>query len=319
MLSFEDAKTEVFRREVEALEWKKNTTSTSYDSDPVYIVLPEHSPVAYLKYDKERKEGYYLRTVTASEQEPNIADKSASYRLAVEQHIPWGPKLDASLRVIDQDPYWENSSRSWGPYERPWRSILIENLAIPLPWTRGFGPYQDADYEIKNAGLEEEIAQWEVRILENETLLEVESVYWDLVSSLRTLSALIRHGDHVDFLIQRTRALYEDQMATEYDLAQVEAASARTGQREQQAMETFLVTSNQLGELLDAGKDRLFLPVEDALGPEGTPPPLAEEGAAADMEAHPELMRQALMIQSARLLEKNREVNARPDLAFIKP
>lgn len=316
MLSFQYARTEVFNREEEALEWKKNTTSAPFDPDPVYVVLPEHSPVAYLKYDRERREGYYLRTVVASEQAPDVPEESTSYRLAVEQHIPWGLDLDASLKVIDQDTLWENNAKSWGFYERPWRSILIENLTIPLPGTRGFGPYHDADYRIKKADMEEEIARWEVRILENETLLEVESVYWDLVSSLRTLSALIRHGEHVDFLIRRTRALYEERMATAYDMAQVEAASARFEQREQQAVQAFLVSSNRLAELLDAGKDRLFLPVEDAFGPAGPSAPLAEEGPAANMEGNPELMRQALMIQSARLLEKHREVNARPDLAL---
>jgi len=316
MISFEYARTDVFNREEKAMEWKQNTTPAPFDPDPVYIVLPEHSPVAYLKYDQERKEGYYLRTVTASEQTPDIPDESRSYGLALEQHIPWGPHLTASLTVFDKDTYWENSSRSWGPYERPWRSILIENLTIPLPGAKGFGPHHDADYRIKKAGLDGDIARWEVRILENHTLLEVESVYWDLVAGLRTLSALIQHGEYVDFLIRRTRALYEDRMATEYDLAQVEAASARFRQREQQVMQTVLTHSNRLGELLDAGKDRLFLPIQDVFGPKESPAPLAEEGAAADLEGNPELMRQALMIQSARLLERHQEVEARPDLAL---
>lgn len=316
LLSFRYAVSRVFKREETVLEWKKNTTAAPFDPDPVYLLLPKHSPVAYLKYDKERKEGYYERTVVASEQVPDVPDESKRYQAAVAQHLPWGLDLGVSLEVLDRDSYWENNRDSWGPYERPWRSILIENLTVPLPWMRGFGPDHDADHRIRQAGLEEEIARWEVAVLENSTLLEVESVYWDLVSSVRALDALMRHGDHVDGLIRRTRALYEERMATEYDLAQVEAASARFRQQEQQAAQTFLVHSNRLAELLDAGTHRLFIPVEEDLRFEGSPAPLFEEGPAANMEGHPELMRQALIIQSTRLLEKHREVDARPDLAL---
>ncbi|MFH1491230.1 MAG: TolC family protein [Pseudomonadota bacterium] len=314
--SYNYAQTRVFSREEKVKQWKKNTTPYLNDPDPVYIDLPETSPVAYLKYDKERKEGYYEREVMASEKIPDVPDESKTYRVAVNQGIAWGLDLDMALQAQERESYWENNPESWGPYERPWRSIFVENLSIPLPWTKGFGPLNFRDFQVKKAGLEDNVAFWEVQILKNSTLLSVEFAYWDLVASVRTLSALINHRKVIDFLLRRTQALYDDRMATEYDLAQVKAERARSREREQLAKHGFMLFSNRLGELLDGGEDQVFLPVGYASQLNEEAQPLPEEGSAKNIDKNPELMKQAIMIQSARLLEEHRQVNARPDLKF---
>jgi len=314
--SYQYVHDKVFKREVTVKQWKKNTTTLGNDPAPVYIVLPETSPVAYIKYNKERKEGYYEREIEASEKIPDAADESKTYSTALNTNIPWGPDLGISLQAQDRESYWENNRNSWGAYERPWRSVFIENLSIPLPGAKAFGPYNFEGYQVKNADLQDEGAYWEVQILCNTTLLAVELAYWDLVASFRTLSAHIKHREVIDFLLQRTQALSDDRMATEYDLAQVKAELARSGDREQQAKHLFIRFSNRLNELLDAEEDQIFLPVGYASRLAEENAPLPEEEAARDIEENPELMRQAIMVQSARLLEEHRQVKTRPDLMF---
>lgn len=317
-LSFNYYQNKVFTREENVKQWKKNTTSYLNDPNPVYIDLPETSPVAYIKYDKERKRGYYDREVMASEKIPYIPDQTRTYRAAVNNNVPWGANIELSLQVQEIESYWEISRDIWGSYERPWRSSIFESISMPFPWSKGFGPYSFPDYQVKKAGYENQATYWGIQILFNDTLLAVEFTYWNLLESIQTLMAIIKHRETIDHLLRRTQSLYDDRMATEYDLAQVKAQLSRSKEREQGAKHRFILFSNRLNELLDADENLIYIPLEKTGTDANELSSILKEDSLINIKENPELMRQAIMIQSARLLEKHKNLQKRPAIKLVQ-
>jgi outer membrane protein TolC len=314
--------TEITKREEKVKKWNKNTVPLSgtspysTDPDPIFTIYPDISPIAYLKFNKERKEGHYPKQVTASEPPLWGPTQSNSYEMNLTKPIPWGLTLDLSLKAVDKESYWMNEDKSWGSYDRPWRSTFRETLSIPVPGGKDFGPNHTEGTLIKEAELEGKSAEREVQATVNRTLLDAETAYWELVANMRAMHAVMKHRGLMKSLLQKTEVLYGDRMVTEYDLVQVKTELSASREREQQARNAFVTSSNRINELLSAERSMIFLPVGYTSLLVEDPSPLPEEERARNLEDNPELMKQLVKIESAKISLNYAMLQARPDIKF---
>lgn len=300
--------TNTYERKEQDRKWKKSTDAQDR------VTFDEPSPVAYLQFDQPRPEGYYQTTVTASEESLTGPDTSTTYAIALYQHIQWGPDLVLSLTTVDKEAYWVNDDKTWGSYDRPWKSTVSETLTIPLPLCRNFGRFAPNDVQLRLSRLSDEQTYWNVKAVINDTLLQTDIAYWTLVSEVMNLNAVNRHQKKIELLLNNTQALYDEMMATEYDLSQVKLEIATIREQQQAALNRVILASNVLVQLMDADKNSVFLPAGYKSLLEGKTEGLAEGDFARDIQDNPELKRQSFRIKIAELSLNQRRIQARPDL-----
>jgi len=302
--------TNYYERKEQDQKWKKSSDA----NDRVTFDPP--SPVEYLQFDQPRPEGYYQTTVTASE-EPVTGpdtDTSTTYGISMFQHIPWGSDLILSLTTVDKESYWVNDDMSSGSYDRPWKSTISETLTIPLPWCRNFGRFAPNDVQLRLSRLSDEQTYWNVKAVINDTLLQTDIAYWTLVSAVMNLNAVNSHQKKIESLLNNTQALYDEMMATEYDLSQVKLEISTVRERRQTAANRVILASNVLVQLMDADKNSVFLPTGYKSLLEGKTEDFAEGDFAKDIQDNPELKRQSFRIKIAELSLNQSRIQARPNL-----
>ena len=305
--------TEVHDRNESTVMWRKNTVSYGNDQNPFYVVLPDSSPVAYVKFDKERNAGYYSEDVVASKKSAGSADQWRTYYTYLSQKLPWGLDLNLSLGSLEKEDFWVNREDSWGSYKRYWRSTMSEYLAIPFPWAKNFGPHSYDEYKEKEAELGELVAYWHAKAIINDVLQETELAYWELVGGALKIKAVLEHQDVIGFLLKRTTALYNDRMATEYDIAQVKSELARGALQVKSSVGNYLIKSHRLSELLNQSHQGVYLPTGFASflsSVESVP------GDIDEINKNPTLIKQAVLVETAKLTQEYRRVMARPDLTI---
>ena len=297
-----------FDRKEEDQKWKKSTDAQNR------VTYDEPSPIEYLKFDQPRPEGYYQTTIIASEEPVTGPDTSTTYAVSLFQHIPWGSDLILSLTTVDKEAYWVNDDNSYGSYDRPWKSTVSETLTIPLPWCKNFGRFALNDVQLRLSRMSDEQTYWNVKAVINDTLLQADIAYWTLVSEVMNLNAVNGHLKKIELLLKNTQTLYDEMMATEYDLSQVKLEMAAIGERQQVAANRVILASNVLVQLTDADKNSVFLPTGYKSMIEGKTEDFAEGDFARDIQNNPELKRQSFKIKMAELSLNQSRIQARPNL-----
>jgi outer membrane protein TolC len=179
---------------------------------------------------------------------------------------------------------------------------------------KDFGPYDSVGTQIKEAKLVDGLAYWEIQEVINNALLEAEITFWTLVAAVKAMQAAFKHKENITFLLKRTQALYNERMATEYDLAQVKRELADSNEQIDRAGNNITVASNRLNELMDAEKNDVFLPIDYTTLLTTDPNPLPDAKAVIP---NPALMKQIAKLKTVQLLKRHQQVQVRPDIKFL--
>lgn len=280
------------------------------------IVLGANSPIKFIEYDSERKAGYYSSKVIANQ--PPVQGPLYGYTgaLSVQQQLPWGGRLDLTLATTFKNTYYVNNAdnpniTSFGSYGRPWISVVTFGADHPLPFTRGFGRLSPGDFGRDAARLGIDAADFDVRSVINTTLLNVDTVYWSLVSAVQRLNAAGNALKLAEDMLTRVKRRYDAQLAVESDRSQAEAQVARLRTAQQRLFAEYVNASEQLRQLLDSDDGALVLPV--GYRAVLAAPPVSVQDSELTLN-NPAYQRQATAVRLADLGRELRENQTLPDL-----
>jgi len=233
--------------------------------------------------------------------------------------------------VNKKEAFWQNNNNefsdlrdikhnnqslaTYGSYQRPWASSLTLSATLPLPKSKDFGSNNQFDTTIKQALLQDQQSQIEVKRIINETLLNVAQVYWELVAAKHELIFLMKNLEHMQAIQDNTIQLYEQRLLTRYDKEQIEAEFKQVKLQTQQVLQSLLSAAYQLRKLTGERK-ALYLPIE-----------YNQENQKAIIEDYPQLLGlandynpdmqvQQYNIDIADLNLKFNQNQARPDVDF---
>jgi outer membrane protein TolC len=251
--------------------------------------------------------------ILASRNQPNGPTQTFNYTASLQQQLPWGPRFDISAVTTDRDVFYDNRGNTFGA---SWATNLLFNLEVPVG--RNFGPYAVFNTQLKLRQKESESAFWALNTTINSTLLTVDLTYLDLVQALENLLVQIDNRQLVERQSQHTQRLYDQNLATTYDKAQIDALLEGARAQEELAKNAYIVASNRLAELIEysgkAVRNNIYMPsgygpwLEQSLE-------LDTDGALKTALARrPELMFAQVNYEAREIGRKGAEVDARPDV-----
>jgi outer membrane protein TolC len=253
------------------------------------------------------------KDILASRNQPNGPTQTFAYTATLQQQLPWGPSYSISAVTTDRDVFYDTQGHTFGA---SWATNLLFNLEVPIG--RNFGPYAIFNTQLKLRQKESEIAFWALESSINSTLLEVNLRYLDLVQALENLVVQIDNRQLVERQSQHTQRLYDQNLATTYDKAQIDATLEGARAQEEFAKNAFIDASNQLATLIeDTGKavrHSIYLPSDYA--------PWLEQLLALDtkaamktaLERRPELSQAQINYEASQIQREGAVVDARPDV-----
>ncbi|MDP6702738.1 MAG: TolC family protein, partial [Candidatus Latescibacteria bacterium] len=289
------------------------------DTNCYRVVFGEDSTVAYIQYDQFRPEGHENTKVTASEASTTGKTKTYTLATSIAQQLPWGPSLTLAYDAIYKDTKFINNSEasglsSVGDYNRPWTSNLSLSLSLPLPFTRNFGAFNSTDMALRLSEINRQVAAWQVQILVNDTLRDVELAFWNLVGRAKALETVHRDLETTEKLVSRTERLYALKRITRYDHAQVVSQRPRAAADWEQALGAYMAAANNLAQVLGSEGRVLYLPVAYSDTLERLSVPVQDMDGLR--QNHPQLLQSALSLRRAELQIDAATVALRPDLAL---
>lgn len=266
------------------------------------------------------QDGGGLRTVPIrrSQKDPNDPVETFTYTLGLDQQLPWGAALQLSAITTDRDVFYNARGDS---YDRDFATSLALDLALPLPFSRQFGPYAPAETGIMLAEKAAERADWDLRTAINTTLAVTDVVYWELVRALEGLRLVIENRRLVEQEVARTAGFFERGLTTAYGLAQVEAELARLKVQEEAARNTVITAANTLATLVErsgeATAEYLFLPsgydqlLESLLPVDGLDP------VATALAQRPDLRAEQVSREASEIAVAFARQQVRPDYGLL--
>ena len=289
------------------------------DTNCYRVVFDEDSTVAFIQYDQFRAEGFENTKVTASEASTTGKTKTYTLATSIAQQLPWGPSLMLAYDAVYKNTKFINNPgasglETFGSYDRPWTSNLSLSLSLPLPFTRNFGSFNGTDMALRLSEIDRQVATWQVQILVNDTLRDVELAFWTLVGRAKALETARRDLENTERLVSRTERLYALKRITRYDHAQVVSQRPRAAADWEQALSAYVAAANSLAQLLGSEGRVLYLPVaySDTLERLSVP----AQNLDALRQNHPQLLQSALNLRRAELQIDAATVALRPDLAL---
>ncbi|MGC1954507.1 MAG: TolC family protein [Gammaproteobacteria bacterium] len=330
LLSFRYDRSETFTR-LEQGQRVRRPTDTAVPGFEGRSVIPVDDPRdttgTVIVFDQPRAPGTGpAREVAASIAPLTGPTEAFNYEVALEQQLPWGARLELLYRALDQDTFFIDNAPlladnpnpplelvNFGSFERPWISSLLTRLAVPLPGSREFGRYAAQEVGIYQARFDQKRAFWEVETAINDTLLEVDLAYWDLIRALLSLNATIENRALVERRLGVAERRFELREATNYDLAQVQDELARVRGEEERAWNNYVLASDALVRLLD-------LPATDVLLPKGYQDVIQRVFIAPGEKtivSNPARLAATVDVQQARLDEATSAVRKRPDINVL--
>jgi len=215
-----------------------------------------------------------IKRIYASQEPENGPTKTYEGRVDISQVLPWGLELHLSTATLYQETDYDNDGHS---YHAPFSSSLMLELEAPLPGTRGFGPFAQRDTAVRLAEKDKAWGYWSVKALINTLLSQVHDAYWNLVASLESLVVARERRTVMEEQRTRFRRLFDDRLATTYDLHQIEAEYAASRVQETVALHALLSRAHALAILIEddsaALEASLYLPYQyDALLSQGGKP-----------------------------------------------
>gem|GEM_PF-2221637 len=188
-------------------------------------------------------------------------EQKITYTLGVTQQLPWGGTLTLTDTTIQQkvwyrtDHYWESGQ---------FTSNLSGVLDMPLPYTKGFGSDNPNGIAIRKAEIARGRADWELKALLNGTLRDVDLAYFELARRLEALETTVANRGLAGQLQGQVKRLFDAGEATRVQMAVAEGEAAKADLRVEQALQSYLNASIQLGGLVgDPGATKgetIFLP-----------------------------------------------------------
>lgn len=201
---------------------------------------------------------FYYNTSTAPIQEEIVASpgrtanhghpvQKISYTLGLTQQLPWGGTATLTDQTIQQKVYYDGT-HYWE--DGQFTTNLTGALSMPLPFTRAFGTDNPNNAAIRNAEIARKSADWELKGLINQTLRDVDQAYYEVVRQVETLETTVHIRDLIAQLRQKTHRLYDQQLATVYQKAQMDAELNKAELRVEQALQGYVNASVALASLI---------------------------------------------------------------------
>jgi outer membrane protein TolC len=212
-----------------------------------------------------------------------------------------------------QDPFGFSS-------RTPWSSSLSFSFASPLPLTRGFGAQgNSAGVGLAVAEATLRRSRWERHLARLTAQQTTRLGYWDLVGAVERLKLTRDLGAAVRDLEGRMRRRYSRGYLTGYEFKQIVAEGKALALQEESAWSGFVAASHALAASLDWLKQEpppLLLPIgyqAELRAAAGLP---TEDAVARALRRFPELKISSEDSGTARLQERFRRFQTRPDLSF---
>lgn len=297
--------------------------ATASPAGGCYIIpfTSTRSPVQTVQYDRKRTAGDYPSTIKASDPDKfqPRRQRSSFGSATMTQRLPWGFQTQTQVRLTHKETFYklnEVSSlpASWGEYGRPWTTSITTTHAIPIPGTKNFGPYVDADFGVAARRIAVDAADYDARATVNGVLQQVETTFWALVGAVLNLNAAVEAVDEVRDMAEAVRQIYEDGYVTTSSLGQIEAQLAALETVRDREYGRVLATSERLREMLDDGEDRLLLPLgwRNLLERPVAEPPFSIDKVLE----HPSYRRAAVGVRLAEATLRQRQAQTRPDVSL---
>ncbi|MEI8394363.1 MAG: TolC family protein [Rhodospirillaceae bacterium] len=199
-----------------------------------------------------------------------------------------------------------------------WTSSATMSLTMPLPYTKGFGYEGSTSYyswQIAQAG--ERRVGWSEKSVRNSTLNDALQAWWDMNRIVQTIRTVVELRAVLDERAASRKRMFDQGLATRYDLAQVEAEQADLAAREEDGWNSLLATSGRLGVLVAGDQRALLLPA-------GAEALLRQSVVAGDvglyeqvLTGHPAVKAQEVAWDASKLTLAYAENQDRPDVSFL--
>src|SRR4029078_12213629 len=115
---------------------------------------------------------------------------------------------------------------------------------------KNFGPYAPQDVSIKLAKLTQKQSMWDLKSTINSTLLIADLRYLSLVNAVKNLEAVMNNRKTIESLQKLTAEMLEKQRTTQFGKDQIDSELLRVRVTEEEAWNNYIVTSDNLVELL---------------------------------------------------------------------
>ena len=256
-LSIDYNETQTFRRATMGKINKKAFNPVDIAGIPV-----TQSPgVTGINYRSQAEAFGIDQEIEASEDSAEGPSRVFTYTVALDQQLPWGPKISLSNVTKEQKVfyrtgfYWEDGKYS---------STLTLNLNSGVPLGRGFGPYAPSDAALLLREQAEKSSDWTLRETINDVLLSTDVAYWTLVRRLEELHVNEQNLDQVRHQMERVQRLFSMRRATNYEKAEIEAKFARATVQVETARNNYVGASNDLAVLIENEvkdvQSRIYMP-----------------------------------------------------------
>ena len=212
-----------------------------------------------------------------------------------------------------QDPFGFSS-------RTPWTSSLSLSFSSPLPLTKGFGA------EGSSAGVSVAVSEatlrrsrWERHLARLTAQQAVRLRYWDLVGAVERLKLTRDLAAAVRDLEGRMQRRFSRGYLTNYEFKQIVAEANALELQEESAWSGYLAASHALAASLDWLKRDplpLLFPIDYEAALRAAAGLRGEDAVAQALMRYPELKISAEDTSTARLQERFRRHQTRPDLSF---
>lgn len=190
-------------------------------------------------------------------------EESLNYTLQITQELPWGGTLSITDRTAQREVYYR-AGYYWE--DGMWSTNLSGSLNMPLPFTKDFGPDNKKSAASRSAAAVAERADWDLQVLLNTILLEIDTAYFEAVRRLEALETTAANRDMILRQQERMDRLYALNQTTRLQKAQIDAEAARARVRVEQALSDYVSASQALSLLIGdpsvIGADAIYLPVD---------------------------------------------------------
>lgn len=246
------------------------------------------------------------------------ANSVSTFSVGVTQQLPWGPVLKLVETSSYNKTYYSAAGQSFS-YGAPWSSSLFAELTLPLPGTKGFGPFSPNDFAIKLAQKGTERAFWDVKTAINSILLQIDLAFWDLVASAENLAATMENRKLVESLSPGYERMYKQEVISRSDKSQIDAELARVGVEEELALSSYYSAATALATLVedDPAKiaDHILFPAGFSADSREPRRPRLDEIQQTSLKHRPELMARQVDSGVSNLAVKFAENQARADIS----
>lgn len=204
----------------------------------------------------------------------------------------------------------------WGS-SMPWTSQASLAVALPLPYTKGFG-FEAApeSVSLKLAQSGERRSVWERQSTRNSSLAQALLAYWDLIEGAERVRIFTDRRKTVEERKARARRQFEQELTTAYEVEQVNVQLANLDSRQEIAWNQYQIASGRLSTLM-AGESRAVLVPADAAA--ALARPLRANTAGAHdraLDRHPDLKVQQENLDARKTTLGFRENQTLPDLTL---